>query len=108
MPSPITNPQAIAFCNNEARPSFDDAITLYWTAKRIIADWTALSMSSLIANDTSPVMDGASTDGRPLITGANVNILIANLTTFVTSMEATSNLLFNQYNVGNVNGKSSI
>jgi len=54
-------------------------------------EWTAQGIGPLIPNDASVVLDGSATDGRSVITGADVNTLAARVTEFVTLMEEKDN-----------------
>ena len=92
----ITDPAAIAFSNNQIRPSADRYMSTYWWAKQLVADWTSKGLSSLFPNDSSVVVDGAATDGRTVITGADVNIIVSHVSALITDLEASSNLKRNQ------------
>jgi len=92
----ITNAQAITFSNEQIRPAANSLAQLYYEAKRVSQQWTALGMSSLITNSVDDTMiDGAATDGRPLIDGADVNNIVNRLTEFITDMEASGNAKLN-------------
>lgn len=92
----ITDPNAIRFANTRVRPLADRIAQLY---NLIVADaneFTALGVGALFPNDTSPVSDGAVTDGRPQITGADVNNIFTIASTIKTSLEASSKTTLNQ------------
>jgi len=84
----ITNPQAVKFCNERVRVAADRFGQLYWWSKIVAQEWTAQGIGALIPNDASVVMDGSATDGRPIITGADVNTLAARVAEFVALLEA--------------------
>lgn len=92
----IVDPNAIAFSNATIRVLADKYMQLYGLAKAASADWTAKGMSALFTNDTSAVIDGAATDGRTQITGADVQVLFSHVSTLITDLEASSNLKRNQ------------
>lgn len=91
----ITNPQAVRFCNEQARTLADAAAAYYWKAKSVLAEWNSTGMSSLLPNTSDPVIDGSATDGRTVITGANVNGLINHVQAMVADLEANSNAKLN-------------
>ena len=62
----------------------------------VAEEWTAQGMGALVPNDASVVMDGSATDGRTIITGADVNTLAARVAEFTTLLEAISNQKLNQ------------
>lgn len=92
----ITDASAIKFSNEVIRPAADRIIQLYWFAKNAQQQFTAKSLSSVIPNDSSPVSDNATVDGRTPITGFDINVVLSWLGTFVTTAEATTNLELNQ------------
>ena len=63
-------------------------------------------MSTKFPNDASPVMDGAQTDGRPVITGAMVNNIVNRAQEIITDYEATSSAKLNTVAQVQVNGAS--
>lgn len=103
-----TNPQAVAFCNNVARQLFDRMMQVYNFAKSTQGVWTAQGLPAIILNTSDLIADGSALDGRPPITGANVNILIANSTTLTNVFEASTNLILNQTLVGAVNPNAGL
>ena len=92
----ITNPQVIKFSNEVIRPLADAYSQLYFRTKAIAAEWTAQNMGALIPNDTSSLVDGSATDGRPPITGAMVNTLAAIAVTLIDDLELNTNEKLNQ------------
>lgn len=108
-----TNAQAITFCNQKVRPSADAVVQMYNTIKQLVLLWNGQSMTTLIPNDSNLVQDGATVasgtaDGRPPITNAQVQTLISNCNTLISTFEASSNLLLNQFMVIGVNTGSRI
>lgn len=103
----ITNPQAVRFCNEKVRPMADVLSETYFTCKSIIAEWNAQGFGSvlLFSNTTDHVVDGSLTDGRPLITPAQVNNIITRCTEFVADYEAGSNAKLNTVLQVRVNGQ---
>jgi hypothetical protein len=92
----ITNVQAVAFCNERVRVAANKFAALYWWCKEVSEDWTAQGVGALIPNDASVLIDGSATDGRSVITGADVNALAARVGEFVALLEANSNTKLNQ------------
>ena len=87
----ITDPAAVAFCNQEVRPYADAEAQAYWTAKKLINDWASFSMSAKIPNDASLIVDGSATDGRNAVTGLQITNILNRAQEKVTDYEATSN-----------------
>ena len=102
----ITDPAAVAFCNEEVRLYADAEAQAYWSAKKLLNDWDALQMSTKIPNDTSLIMDGSATDGRNAVTGANVTSVIARAMDKMTDYEAASNAKLNTITAVAVNTQS--
>jgi hypothetical protein len=98
---PITNPQAIAFSNNFARKAADKLAQAYFFAKIAVAEWN--QVSALFPNDTNVLRDSASPtddlgtggDGRMIVTGAEMNLLITRLQEKISDYEATSSAKLN-------------
>lgn len=92
----ITDPTAVAFCNEKIRPAADRLAQAYFDAKAVIAEWNARGGTDFIANDlAAEVIDGAQDDGRPVIDGADVNNIINRLSEFVADMEANGGAKLN-------------
>lgn len=64
---PNTNPQAIAFANNYARPLSDALLTAIETAEAFEANYAAQSGDTLFPNDAELIVDGSEVDGRPRV-----------------------------------------
>ncbi len=92
----INNPQAVRFSNERVRLAANKFTSLYWWCKLVTQEWDAQDIGSLIPNDESVILDGSATDGRPIITGADVNTLATRVTEFIALLEADDNLKFNQ------------
>lgn len=91
----ITNPVAIAFCNQKVRKIADLLAQADNLAAALINEWNALGGTTLIPNtvgnvvrdSASPTDDlGTGGDGRPIIDGAKVN----NIITRATNLRSTS------------------
>lgn len=92
----ITNTQAVKFCNEQIRPAANAFARLYYDAKRIYQTWMALNLGEIIAYDnTDAVIDGSATDGRPIISGADVSGLMNRLGEIIADLEANSNAKLN-------------
>ena len=92
---PITDVEAVRFANEQIRPVADKLAQFYYLAKSVRDQWFARGMAARFPNTTDVVEDGSAKDGRPRITGADVNNLITRLDEIVTSFEAGSNAKLN-------------
>ena len=99
----ITNPQAVAFCNTQIRPACDRFIQLYYWCKQTQDQFTAQGLASLLPNSSDNIVDGSATDGRSPLTDGQVNIIMSQIGTFITNMEASAKLQYNEIAVGAVN-----
>ena len=103
----ITNPQAINWSNSRVRVYADSMVDAYESAKKLLAEWTALGMDALIANSSEDVLiDGAAIDGRSIITGDKVNALISNAQAVVTWFEQGSPSRIDRFRQIAVNGRA--
>ena len=85
----IDDAQAKKFCNEEIRPLANALAQLYARAKRVGQAWTARQMGNVIAYDNADaVVDGAETDGRPIMSGVAVNNIVNRANEFVAELEA--------------------
>lgn len=85
-----TNPQAIRIANEKIRVCADRLGQLYNLSKAYQAEATAENWSALFPNDAEVIVDGSATDGRGIITNADVSALITLVGAFITFMEASS------------------
>lgn len=83
----------------------DSMSSNYYTAKAIVNYWNANSLSSIITNDSSQIMDGSATDGRSVITGAMATNIITRASEIIADYEATSNAKLNTVLAVKVNGQ---
>ena len=107
----ITDPQAISFANTKVRVMADLLQSTYWSAKAIVTEWNATSMSALIPNTADPIKDGANpvtgtADGRKPITGAKATSIITRAQEFITDYEASTNAKLNTVEQVSVNGEA--
>ena len=87
----IINPQAVRFCNERVRQAADRFAQLYYWCSIVRDEWTAQEMASLIANDSAAeVIDGAQTDGRPIINGEDVHIIKDRVLELLNLLDANS------------------
>lgn len=91
----ITSQQAVSFCTGHVRPAADKFIALYHDAKRITEEFHALELGATITDTEDPIVDGAVTDGRPVITGALVNAFMSGLAQYIATLETNENQLLN-------------
>ena len=76
----ITSPQAVKFANERIRVAADLIAQIDNLAGSILNEWTALGSTALIPNTADVIVDGAASDGRPIITGIKANNIINRLT----------------------------
>jgi hypothetical protein len=91
----ITNAEAVRFCNEKVRVAADRLAQTYYFAKQVQQEWFAANMANLLPNDTSPVIDGSSTDGRHPITGEDVTGIISRCMALTSDFEANDNAKLN-------------
>lgn len=92
---PVTNPTAITFCNTKVRPAADRLAKAYYGAKQVADEWYASGMDTIIQTGGGNVEDGASVDGRHIITADDVLLLITRLNELIADYQATSNAKLN-------------
>jgi predicted TPR repeat methyltransferase len=104
----INDIQAVTFCNTKLRMVADVLQTAVESSQTMTAYWNAHpELGTLFTNNMSgKVLDGAATDGRPIITGNDVLIMIGLLNTLVSEYAANSNQNMNGLLRVAVNGKS--
>lgn len=89
---PNTNPQAVNVVNAKIRPLADRLGQLYNLCKALQAEASAEGWAGMFVGGAGNVIvDGAETDGRAIITDADVAAFITDIGTFLTDMEASSN-----------------
>jgi hypothetical protein len=91
----ITNPGAIRFCNEKVRPIADLLEFAYLRCKATLDEWNARQLGVTIPVSAAPVVDGAASDGRPVLDGNAVNLIMARCQDFVTDYEANSKAKLN-------------
>lgn len=85
-----TNPQAVSFANGRARPMADLFESCYLAAKKLVGEWNAQGLSSVIPNDATVIADGASTDGRPLAKDSDVVNIVTRCQDYISWYEGGS------------------
>src|SRR5437016_11907891 len=91
----ITDPAAVKFSNEKIRVMADAMAQSYFSAKSLLAEWTAVTMSAKIVNTTDLIVDGSAQDGRNQITGAQATNIINRAQEIITDYEATSSANLN-------------
>lgn len=92
---PVDNPTAVRFANERVRVLADKLAQAYYLAKLVQQEWYATDMTSLFPAEGGNVLDGSATDGRHVITAADVLLLITRASELTTDYEATSNAKLN-------------
>lgn len=95
----ITDPKAVRFCNEQIRPSCDKLTQFYWFIKAVKQEYLATpGLATAIPSSASEVVaDGADTDGRTQITGADVQAALTHLNTLIASLEANNAAMLNLF-----------
>lgn len=86
-----TNPQAIAFAENEIRPIADRLAQLYFEAKKVTTQFQARNLgATIMPADDNPIVrdEAAATDGRPPVTGNLALGIIFRLNELIADYEA--------------------
>jgi len=84
----INNPQAVKFCNEKIRVAADKLAQAYNFAKDTLNEWYALNMGNQFPVDGGEIEDGSNIDGRPIITGNSVQLLMSRVQELVNDYEA--------------------
>lgn len=82
---PITDPQAIRFCNEAIRPLCERVRALKADVDALGIEWFG-GLSSLFPNDSSVVEDGRTAEGVSRLTGADVTNAITQFLAFQTQL----------------------
>lgn len=90
-----SNAQAIAFVNNMARRYADAEAQAYNTAVALNAFWNANSVSAVVPNDATIILDGAATDGRQIVTGVGTTNIVTRAQEKLADYQANSNAKLN-------------
>jgi hypothetical protein len=91
----ISSPEAARFVNERVRPAADELVQAYYRAVAVRNEWFATDMGSVITNTSDEVADGASSDGRHVVTGADIVNVITRLIEFTGDLEEFSNAKLN-------------
>jgi hypothetical protein len=107
----IINQQALNFCDQKVRVMADLLEATVETARRIVDEWNATNMISLIPNNADLVRDAANplagnADGRKPITGAMANNIISRAFELMTDYEANGEAKLTTVKQVSVNGNS--
>lgn len=98
-----TNPQAITFTNERARPLSDLLYATYLTAKNFVQQWTAQNVAAVIPNDSTIIADGAATSGRNQVTNAQINVIFAHAQSMIAYFEGATAAPVNNASLQNLN-----
>jgi hypothetical protein len=94
----ITDPTAVNFSNTQVRAGADKTMQFYWWMKALKVEYLANpNLATLFPNDASLVVDGSATDGRTPITGADVQSFLTNVNSFISTLEANSSVILNNF-----------
>ncbi len=97
----ITDPVAVRFCNERARPMADKLVALYKDMRVFMAEWVTQEKMKLVPASADLIDDGSvaaptstnfqQADGRRPITGQEVNDLANIVGGLITAIEANNN-----------------
>ena len=83
----ITSAEAVKFSNESIRPTAEQMRGLYWKCKATLSAWYS-GKSALFPNSAEEVLeDGRAATGATVLTGADINSLLAQGAAFVTACE---------------------
>ncbi len=88
------NTQAVKFCNESIRVAADKLAQSYF-ANQVLDEWYARNLGSVIPVDCGEIEDGAAVDGRPVITGNEVHLMMSRISEIVADYEASNNAKLN-------------
>ena len=88
------NPQAIKFANEDIRIAADKIAQAYYFAKKLRNFWFANNMGAVFPS-AEVVDDGASVDGRPVIDGNKVLLMVTRCEELINDLEANGNAKLN-------------
>ena len=86
----ITDPQAIRFANERVRVAADRFAQLYYWCGIVRDEFIAQDIASLIPDSADVIIDGSATDGRPIITGADVHNIKDLVVEFIGNLDANT------------------
>lgn len=89
---PISGGTEIAFCNDKVRVWATRCLRLYRMAQAVKDEWYVRGGDAFIPDGAEVVDDGADQDGRPVITGAQVNKLMELMEGFIATVQAGTRL----------------
>lgn len=91
----INNPEAIRFSNEKVRVAANRLAQAYNFSRAALDEWYARNMGAQFPVGGGIVEDGATSDGRPVIDGNDVTLLVSRLSELTTDYEADSNAKLN-------------
>lgn len=83
---PVTNPEAIRFCNEQVRPACEKFRALKAEVDAIIATWNG-GLNVILGVAEGTVEDGREAEGVSRITGNDVTGVMVQLTSFQTQLD---------------------
>jgi hypothetical protein len=104
----ITNAYAIRFCDERLRVVADQMATTYYSCKKLVQEYYANPELGTAFTDgiAEVVDDGATADGRPVITGNEALGIVTQAAAYVDLMEANGNSVLNVVLAMAVNGQA--
>lgn len=92
---PITNVQAVKFCNEQIRPAAEAILKAYYRAKEVRNKWYADNMGAILPVGGGTVVDGSESDGRTPIVSDDAILVINRLEDLINDLEAGGNAKLN-------------
>lgn len=92
----ITNPTAVTYSNEKLRVTANKLAQAFNFINAAINEWDALDMGSIITDYSTNIMeDDADTDGRPVVSGQDLNDLKDLMDEFRNNFTANTNAKLN-------------
>lgn len=86
----IDDKQGIRFSNDTLRTFADAYVGAYQRAKEIQIRWSSEGLAAKLPDTAEEIADGAHTDGRTVVTGADANDMVQAAIQLVDSLDANS------------------
>jgi len=106
----INNPQAVRFCNEQVRVIADALLSAFRTAQAVREYYYAHPElgNMFYSNQQDAVEDGSTSDGRSIITGNDVLLIITRADELVADLTANNNAKLNTLLRVAVNGAGRV
>jgi hypothetical protein len=93
---PNANPEVIKYCNEVLRPLADSIVKLNYQIQTAKDEYIAKGIAAIMADTSDTITDGASIDGRHIVTGSNMRAVVTEASSIYNSLTASNNLILNK------------